>query len=160
VAVALALLGACGRGGSDGPAVKLDGSPRYPDDEGVATTVTANEVVLDGGRHYTVSDKLVSFSTYDHSVQPLVGFAKQYVQVGLKGKQVVWLAGIGAVVPGRPGAAPSVYYTGQPQRVDAKQRIVFADGTVLQLAPGVQAPSTSAVQARIDPASHRVAAFL
>jgi len=154
-AAAVALLGACG--GESEPDFKLDSSPRVADDEGVLTAASRQRVTLDGERSYEVSDELVSFSTYDRSVQPLLGFEKRYVQVGLRDDKVIWLAGIGAVVPGEP---PRVFYTGSLRRVD-KGRAYFVDGTVLRLADGLAAPpSGQKVQARIDVKTRRVAEFV
>jgi hypothetical protein len=149
--VALAVGTACSSGGGT---VKLDGSPRYPDDEGVVTSIDFDRVTLDGARTYGVSKNLRSFSTYDRSLEPMLNRERQYVQIGLSGKTMVWMAGIAAVIPARP---PRVYYTGTLVRVDKERRVIFQDGTVLRLAAGVQPPVRRGyVQAEIDAAAHRV----
>ncbi|MFP5325984.1 MAG: hypothetical protein ACLGHT_00705, partial [Acidimicrobiia bacterium] len=122
-------LSACG-GGDDGPAVALDGSPRVPDAEGVVTEVTDDEIVLDGKRTFDVADDLMAFSTYTLEAVPLAQRKGQYVQVGLDGETVEWLALIGEPLEGR------VYYTGEIDEINGEQ-IVFADGTVLTLGSGV-----------------------
>jgi hypothetical protein len=145
-----------GTGAGNAASLRVDTSPRIPDDEGVLSAVTVDRVTIDGKRHYPVSDGLKSFSTFDRRLQPLLGFEGRYVQVGLRKGQVVWLGGIAPVVPGG-----FVYYSGTVRKVDAERRAYFADGTVLRLADGVEAPPKGRmVQARIDAAAHRVAAFL
>lgn len=145
------LLAGCSRAE---PAVRLDGSPRFPDDEGVVTAVDGRGLTLDGARTYEVSDRLRSFSTYDLRLEPFRNRLNQYVQVGLDGDTVVWMAGVAAVVPGDP---PRVFYSGRLKEVDGQGRAIFADGTVLTLAPGVRPPATGTlVQAEIDARAHRV----
>ena len=153
VAIALVVvLAACSKGGTTA-AVRLDGSPRVPDDEGVATVVTRTKIVLDGQRSYGVDKRFVSFSTYTGVLQPMVGRLGQYVQIGVKDRKATWMAGIAAVIP---GSTPSVFYIGKPRRVDGA-RLIFLDGTVLRLAGGVKPPDGAArVRARIDAAQHRV----
>lgn len=149
--VLVSALAACA--GDDDTAVALDGSPRYPDDEGVATALSRERITLDGDRTYDVSDDLVSFSTYNRQIEPMRRRLNQYVQVGLDGRTVVWMAGIAGVVPTDPAA---VYYQGILERVRGV-RAEFADGTVLRLASGVRSPvAHGRVQARIDPARRAV----
>jgi hypothetical protein len=157
LAALVALSGAACRGGSDdAPPFDLEsGRAREPHDEGVATKITVNEVTLDGTRTYPVHRQIQSFSTYDRALQPLVGFENLYVQLGLdKGGKVVWLAGIAAVVPGDP---PTVFYSGTPTGVSGT-KMSFADGTVLQIPPGMTVPEGPARvrQVRIDARTHRV----
>lgn len=144
-------------GGSGGPRhVVLDGRPRYPDAEGVVTSVSRSRITLDGGRTYKVSADLESFSTYD--LQPISLFQrdKQYVQIGVHGGAVTWLAGIGAVVR-IPGQAPFVSYVGRLKAIDSDHRAIFFDGTVLRLAAGVQAtPGGGPGRVLIDPDRHVV----
>jgi nucleoid-associated protein YgaU len=142
---------ACGGGGGGGD-IKLDGSPRVPDDEGVATEVTRERITLDGDRTYDVSDRLRSFSTYTLKLEPMLNRKGQYVQVGLDGDTVVWMAGVAAVVQTAQG--PSVFYVGDLEEID-DGRAVFADGTVLRTAEGVSA-EPGRVQARIDVPKRRV----
>ena len=154
---------ACGGDESRSPVV-LDGSPRVPDDEGVATDldVEGKSLTLDGDRSYQLSDQLRSFSALDLSIQPLADAADAYVQVGLEGRTVVWLGRIAKVVPTDP---PRVYYVGRFSSVgssDEGRRIVFGEGTVLNLADGVEPPEGSEgeiLQAEIDPAAHEVVAL-
>jgi hypothetical protein len=151
---AVALLAACG--GSDAK-LRLDGSPRVPDDEGVATVITRTRIQLDGKRSYGVDPKFVSFSTYDGQLEPMVIRRNQYVQLGVRGHTAIWMAGVAAVVP---LPAPSVYYIGRLKRVDG-DRLIFWDGTVLTRRHGLAAPKPvradgRRVEARLDPKTHRV----
>jgi hypothetical protein len=149
-AALVAVLAACG--GSP-PTVKLDGSPRFPDDEGVATTVELDRIVLDGTRTYGVSRDLRSFSTYDMRLEPMLNRRGHYVHVGLEDRRVVWMAGIAAVLAGDP---PRVFYSGRLKALD-KGRAIFADGTVLTLQPGLASPVRDGfVQVEIDARAHRV----
>lgn len=154
IACLAALLGACNRG-EDEPVVRLDGSARIPDDEGVATSLSHASITLDGKRTYPVSRRLVSFSTYTGAIEPMVTRKGQYVQIGLDeedGKKVmVWMAGIAQVLQ---TAEPAVYYTGIYMR-RAGERAVFRDGTAIRLSPSVTVPKPgTGVIVRIDPSSH------
>jgi hypothetical protein len=146
------LAGGCRRGGH--PLV-LDGRPRVPDAEGVVEEVSFDRITLDGGRSYGVRKDLQSFSTYDLAAFPMLQRQGQYVQLGLRGRQAAWMAGIGVVVR-KPGAPPVVYYNGVLLRLDGR-RAIFRDGTVLRLADGVTPPVPQGlVRAEIDPTLHTV----
>ena len=150
------LLAGCSR--SDGRRLVLDGRPRIPDAEGVVEQISFSRVTLDGGRSYGVRKDLQSFSTYDLAAVPMLHRLGQYVQLGLDGKKVAWMAGIGVVVHG--GAPPVVYYNGVLLRREGR-RAIFRDGTVLQLAAGVTAPvEQGLVRAELDPALHTVRALV
>ena len=153
VAAVLALaLSACG-GNDDKSSIALDGSPRVPDAEGVVTEVSDDEIVLDGHRAFGVSDELLAFSTYTLEAVPLAHRKGQYVQVGLDGDTVEWLALIGEPLEDR------VYYTGELEEIDG-DRLVFADGTVLTLGSGVESPAPSGrLRAVIDPEKRAIIAF-
>lgn len=153
-ATAVLALGAAACGGDDdGPSIKLDGSPRVPDAEGVVVEVSDEELVLDGDRKFDVSDDLMAFSTYSLETIPLAQRKGQYVQVGLDGETVEWLALIGEPLEDR------VYYTGELEEIDGEQ-LVFADGTVLTLADGVKPPvEKGRMRAVVDPKKHVVIAF-
>jgi hypothetical protein len=146
------LLAGCS--GSDGHRLVLDGRPRLPDAEGVVEQISFERITLDGDRSYGVRKDLQSFSTYDLGAVPMLQRLGQYVQLGLNGKKVAWMAGIGVVVRG--DAPPVVYYNGVlVRREDA--RAIFRDGTVLQLAAGVTAPvERGLVRVELDPALHTV----
>lgn len=147
-----------GCSGGDGDRLVLDGRPRYPDAEGVARGVTLERLTLDGNRSWPLRRDLQSFSTYDLGATPVLQRQDQYVQVGLRGKEVAWVAGIGVVVAGEH---PVVFYNGHLLRIDGKRRAIFRDGTVLRLADGVRSPSSEgAVRAEIDPATHKVRALV
>lgn len=148
---ATVFVAACGGGGVK--PIALDGSPRFPDAEGVVTSVTVRQLTLDGGRVYDVSKKLQSFSTYTLETVSLLQRKGQYVQVGLHGRTVVWIGTIGAPLPQNP---PVVYYLGTLVKVD-QGRLVFRDGTVLRLGPSVTTPTKSGlVRVEIDPSQHVV----
>ena len=154
--IAATSVSAACRRSSEEPVVRLDGSARVPDDEGVATSLTHASITLDGKRTYPVSRRLVSFSTFTGAIEPMITRKGQYVQIGLDeedGKKVmVWMAGIAQVLN---TAEPAVYYTGIYTR-RLQGRAVFRDGTVIQLSPSVTVPEAgTGVIVRIDPASHR-----
>lgn len=157
VTVAALLVAACSRGGGD--RLVLDGSPRFPDDEGVVTAVSLERITLDGGRSYGVSEDLASFSTYDLAATPMLHRQGQYVQLGLDGDKAEWMAGIGVVVRA-PGEEPVVFYNGHLLRIE-DGRAIFRDGTVLRLGVGVERPrSGGMVRAEIDPSRHRLRALV
>jgi hypothetical protein len=151
VVLAAATAGACA-GRSSERELHLDGRPRIPDDEGVATSLSADEITLDGKRTYEVSDELRSFSTYTLALEPMLGRKGQYVQVGLDGDTVVWMAGIAQVLDVR--GDPSVYYTGRFARtIDG--RFAFVDGTTFAPTKGLRAPARQRdVTVRIDARRH------
>jgi len=152
---ALILVG-CSKG--DGHRLVLDGRPRLPDAEGVVERISFQRITLDGGRSYGVRKDLQSFSTYDLAAVPMLHRLGQYVQLGLDGKKVTWMAMIGEVVRG--AAAPVAYYNGVLVRLDG-DRAIFRDGTVLQLGDGVTSPvETGFVRAELDPSVHRVRALV
>jgi hypothetical protein len=156
VVVAALVLVACQRGGSH--RLVLDGRPRLPDAEGIVEQISFERITLDGGRSYQVRKDLQSFSTYDLAAVPMLHRLGQYVQLGLNGKKVAWLAGIGVVVRG--GAPPVVYYNGVLLRREGA-RAIFRDGTVLELAPGVTSPvDHGLVRAELDPSLHTVRALV
>jgi hypothetical protein len=155
VAGALVLAG-CSK--SVGDRLVLDGRPRIPDAEGVVEKISFEEITLDGGRSYGVRKDLQSFSTYTLEAVPMLQRMGQYVQLGLDGKKVAWMAGIGVVVRGN--APPVVFYNGVLVRRDGA-RAVFRDGTVLSLASGVTAPvEQGLVRAELDPTLHTVRALV
>jgi hypothetical protein len=147
-----------GCAGGDDDRLVLDGTPRIPDVEGVVEQISFDRITLDGGRSFSVQKDLQSFSTYDLAAVPMLHRLGQYVQLGLNGKKVAWMAGIGVVVRG--AAPPVVYYNGVLVRLDG-DRAIFRDGTVLQLADGVISPvGTGLVRAEVDPGLHRVRALV
>jgi hypothetical protein len=124
----------------------------------VVEQISFDGVTLDGGRSYGVRKDLQSFSTYDLAAVPMLHRLGQYVQLGLSGKKVAWLAGIGVVVRG--AGPPVVYYNGVLVRREG-ERATFRDGTVLQLAAGVTSPVEGGlVRAELDPALHTVRALV
>jgi hypothetical protein len=156
--VLLLLLAGCSRGGEDDK-FALDGSPRFPDAEGVVEEISLDRITLDGGRRYKVSEDLASFSTYDLSTTPMLHRKGQYVHLGLDGDTATWMAGIGVVVRA-PGKPPVVYYNGYLLKID-DGRAIFRNGTVLRLADGVKSPADAGLlRAEIDPARHRVRALV
>ena len=137
----------------------LDGRARPPADQGVITAVDQRHIVLDGVRSYRFDAHVVAFSTQTLQHVALLGREGQYVQVGTRRHAVAWVATFSVVVqlPGRPATA---YYIGRLRRVDAGNRAVFVDGTVLRLAPGVPAPAGAQLRAEIDPTAHDVRALV
>lgn len=137
VAALVVALAASGCGSSD-PVVKLDGSPRLPDTEGVVVSASASRITLDGNRKYTVSPKLISFSTYNRRAVSLTSTVGKYVQLGLAKNEAKWLALIGVVQADESGRE-TVVYQGELVRA-AGRRFDFKDGTVLRLARGLTPP--------------------
>lgn len=144
--------GACGR---DGPEeLRLDGSARIPDDEGVATALTHSSITLDDERTYDVSPSLRAFSSATLELEPMLGRRGQYVQIGLDGDTMVWMAGVARVID--VDGQRSAYHSGTVGGVE-DGRLVFEDGTTLALSRGVDAPKAGArVTVRIDVADHRI----
>lgn len=138
------LLAACSS--DDGDPFALDGTPRIADDEGVVTSVTSDTITLDVERTYEVDDDLVSFSSIDLSVLPLVNTKRQYVQVGLDGDTVRW---IGAVARPLLGEPPTVVYVGEVEAVESG-RLTFTNGTVFRLDDGVDGAGLSGHRAQIS----------
>lgn len=155
--LALALLGtlalaACSS--SDAPAaIKLDGSPRLPDREGVVSAVSAKQITLDDKTVLKLAKNVVVFSTYNQRSVPLAGLKGKYVHVGVKGSTAEWIAQIGVV----QGTPPTALYEGELVGVDG-QRMTFKDGTVLTLAKGLTAPAGAKghTLAVVDAATHVV----
>ena len=162
VGLALVFLAACGDGGGGTSAESfLDGSPRISDVEGRLVEVADDfsTITLDGDRVYEVDDDLLSFAAVDGSIQPLLRWESQYVQVGLEGDVADWVGGISAVadLPDEPAVA---YFTDVLTEVDGSEA-VFRSGTVLTLGDDVELPEElpAAVVATIDVETHRVAAI-
>lgn len=151
LAALLLLAAACSGAGRD-----IRTETRFPDDEGIVADVNFARIVLDERRSYKISAEVASFSTHNGAVIPVLSWKGKYVHVGLDGKTAVWIAGIG--LPDRSVGPPVVHYTnGLFLRVDSRRRAIFADGTVLKLARGVNTPPPkTTVTARIDPAKHLV----
>lgn len=151
VVLLLALVGGCSS--DDAPVVVLDGRARVPDAEGVVQQVDGSRITLDG-RRYALSPDLQAFSTYTLEAIPVRSRRGQYVQVGLDGNTVVWLAAYGAVVRAA-GAPATVYYTGVFVGVRGG-RAVFRDGSTVAFERGVGVPARGVrVRVDIDPARHR-----
>lgn len=143
----------CG-GGDPRPDIALDGSPRHPSDQGIVTDVSFEQITLDGERTYDVSEHLKSFSTSTLELEPMLGRDGQYVLVGVEDGTVVWMAGVAQVVP---GPRPTVYYTGNLSSIDESGRLIFRDGTVLQMNEGYRPTiSRGPVVVKIDALTHRV----
>ncbi len=155
-AAGVAALVLAGCGGSSPPTVRLDGSPRIPDAEGVVKSASASGITLDGGRRYKVSKNLVSFSTYNRKPVALKSAVGDYVQLGLHDGTAVWLGRIGVVVTD-DSKHQTVLYQGDLVRASGR-RMVFKDGTVLRLAAGLHAPSDARgrTYAVIDAQAHYV----
>jgi hypothetical protein len=156
--VVLLLLAGCSRGGKEN-AFALDGSPRFPDAEGVVEEISLDRITLDGDRRYKVSEDLASFSTYDLSTTPMLHRKGQYVHLGLDGDTAEWMAGVGVVVR-VPDQPPVVYYNGYLLKIE-DGRAIFRNGTVLRLADGLKSPTDPGlIRAEIDPVRHRVRALV
>ena len=147
----------CGFGGGGEEELRLDGSARYPDDQGIATELAFDSITLDGERTYDVSDRLAAFSTATATLEPMLRRRGQYVQIGLDGDTMVWMAGVAAVV--RLPQGERVFYNGTLREVDDDGRLVFVDGTVWEVAKGVDRTAVepdARLQLEIDPSKHQV----
>jgi hypothetical protein len=129
-------------------------APRYPDAEGVVVDVNPQRIALDGGRAFRISALVESFTARGHAATSLARWKDKYVQVGVNAdKEAVWISGVGVVIKGTP---PTVFYTGVFRGLEGR-RAIFADGTVLTLAPGVAAPRKGAESlATLDASRHLV----
>lgn len=153
VLVGALVVAACGPGEDPAPDIVLDGTPRHADDQGVVTKISLESLTLDGERTYPVSSKLKAFSTVTLELEPMLSRDGQYVLVGVADGKVVWMAGVAQVVPGTPRRA---FYTGTLEQV-GDGRLVFRDGTVLDLADGYRPPvEEGAVVVEIDVDKRRV----
>lgn len=151
VAAAVAVAG-CSSSTDD--TLRLDGTARFPDDEGIATALDRNSITLDGERRYGVSDDLRSFSTYTRDIEPMIGRKGQYVQIGVRDGEMIWMAGVARVVD--VDGEPAVFYTGRFREVE-RGRFVFTDGTTFAPGKGVDRPGNrSEVTVRIDPRTRRI----
>lgn len=141
-----AVLTACRGGG--GPDIRLDGSPRHPDDEGLVTAVSHESVTLDGERTYDIDRDLICFSSLDLSAVPVLYTEGQYVQIGLDGDTAEWIGTIAKPLTTEP---PRVVVLGEIESIE-EGSLVFDDGLVLRAAPGLDAsPSDGDVQVFLDP---------
>lgn len=149
------LTAACDRNESD-RGNSGDKPPRFPDDQGVVTSVDLESLTIENKRSYTISREVESFSTYNQEIIPLLRWQGRYVHVGTEGDEVVWIAGIGVVDDSRE--IPVVHYTnGLLRRIDNKKRAIFADGTVLRLdKPLGRPPLNERMSMDIDAARHVV----
>ena len=157
------ILVACGDDdeGAGEPNVALDGSPRPADAEGTLVEVADDfsTLTLDGDRTYDVAEDLLAFAAIDGTVQPLLRWVGQYVQVGLEEGTVIWLGGISAVVE-LDDEAPISYFTDVLVRAKGRQA-TFRSGTVLTLGRRVDAPRDlpAPVVATIDVGGREVVAL-
>ncbi|MFL6111976.1 MAG: hypothetical protein ACJ786_11570 [Catenulispora sp.] len=159
VGLATAMLGGACSHGSSKAAVVLDGRPRLANDEGVVTAVTKDRLTLDGKRTYSVDRNLQSFESTTLKVMPLLNRTGAYVQIGEDHGKVRWIASYTLVVT-RPDQPPTAFHTGRVARTEAG-RVVFADGSVLAVAPGVTVPEAGRqARAEIDVPTHRVRALV
>jgi hypothetical protein len=149
---AAAVLASCSSDDASGAAttfVRLDGSPREPDGAGIVAEIAEDFSTIEiDGRTFAIAEDLQSFSSIDGSTQPLRRRLDQYVHVGLDGDTVVWIAGIGSVVTA--AERDVVLYQGTVAAA-ADDSFAFEDGTVLELADGVDSPEVGVrVIATID----------
>jgi hypothetical protein len=147
-AIALVLVAGACSGGDDGPSFALDGSPRFPDDEGIVTAVDFESVTLDGERTYDIDGDVVSFSSIDLKVIPLLFTEHQYVQVGLDGDTARWIGALARPLQTDP---PAVLFVGEIEAIGDGQ-VTFDNGTVVRVADGVDVKTGDAdVRVAIDP---------
>jgi hypothetical protein len=136
--------------------IKLDGTPRVPDRAGIVTAVSLEKLAIDG-QSFTLSRKLLCFSTYTLGAMPVLSTEHEYVHAGIKDKKIVWVALIARIVQSAgPSGEKQAFYTGTVKTV-AGSRVTFVDGTVLSFRSGMNVPpKDTKVLVRIDPATDRV----
>ena len=109
---------------------------RYPDDQGIVTAVSLEEMTIDGRSAYAISEDIQSFSTRDHQTTPIVDWKESYVHVGFDASgNLAWVAGIGIVV--EDDEARVVLYRGVLSSTDDDGNSIFEDGTVFRFAQGI-----------------------
>jgi hypothetical protein len=151
--LAVFALGAC-RAGEPVATIKLDGTPRLPDRQGIVTDVSLEKIAIDG-ESFTLSRKLRCFMTYTLAAMPVLQTKDAYVHIGLRSKKVVWVALVARTLPG-PDGQKQAFYQGTVKAFSGG-RATFVDGTVLPVASGVSLPASGTkVQVRIDPKAGRV----
>ncbi|MEO7804087.1 MAG: hypothetical protein ABIS18_06805, partial [Actinomycetota bacterium] len=124
----LLFLVACG---SSDPVDPTSDAARFPDEEGVVTSMTRSRMTLDNKRTFDISLEVQSFSSLEgHAPTALVSWRGKYVHAGLTDDKVIWVAGIGLALPNG-----TVTYVGYFERVE-EGRAVFADGTALRFKEG------------------------
>lgn len=130
---------------------------RIPDDEGVVTSIDRRSIEIDGARRYAIDPAVESFTASGRKVTPIVHWKNRYVQVGIRAKRAIWIAGIGVVANTDP---PLVFYGAEFVRLDKESRAVFDDGTVLKIRSGVEPPAERRkVSAEIDPVAKEIVRF-
>jgi hypothetical protein len=145
----LAALTGCSSAGGHGQ-LRLDGSPRVFDVAGDVRSVdvSARTLTLGSGRTLVLRRDLQVVSTYTGAAVPVANTPGHFVEVGLRGKDVAWIAVVSSVV----GNPPVATYTGVFKRFTSHVDAVFSDGTVLRLAsrPSRVPPAGATVQATIN----------
>jgi hypothetical protein len=140
------------------PRARVDYSKqaRFPDDEGQVTDVSFEQMRIEGKRRHPIDSEVQSFSTYNGVVTPLLSWKDKYVHVGLNREgNAIWIAGVGVIDRGVD--PPVVHYTNGLLKKVEGHRMIFADGTVLRVAPGVQIPAVnSRLNVTIDANRHLV----
>lgn len=147
----LLALTACG--GGDQAGLRLDGTPFSPDLVGVVDHVSPQSITIDGETHQ-LADEIVVFSAATLERINLAGRRDQYVQAGLDGDEVVWVAAVGGVLPTDP---PAVLFADHVASVG--DAVSFRSGLVVDVAPGVDVPVDGTVMVRIDPRADRIVAI-
>lgn len=159
IGLAIALLAGC-RSTPQEP--EAPGPPYFPDERGIVTSVSVEEIEIDGKKRFPINSFVQSFSTYKpKEARPILFWKNRYVHIGLdENKSVIWVAGVGVVDPTTD--PPSVFYAdGTLQRVDDKRNLIFKDGTVLRMAKGIQVPKVGRnLTLTIDPEKDLVVKIL
>src|SRR5436309_2764558 len=106
LAVGVSLVVAAAVGCSSGsPALVLDGSPRYPNIQGVVAKVAGDRLVFDDGRSYRLDPNLNSFSTYSLVTLPVIQVQGRYVEGRAQGDSIRWIETVAAVTHPPGGTA-------------------------------------------------------
>lgn len=130
--------------------VTLDGTPRVPDGSGIVVEAGADRLELAEGTIFGYAEEFVSFATATQELVPVRGTPGDFVLYAVHDDELRWLGVVSAVVT--VDGERRAYHGGRFVERDEEQRLVFADGTVLPAAPGLEDPPTGRVSTvTIDP---------
>lgn len=156
--LALAMSGCFSNEPDEPPAIK---PPYLPDDRGSVTSISVQEIQLDGRRSYPINAFVKSFSAYlPAEAEPVMRWKNRYVHIGLNDdREIVWVAGIGVI--DKAIDPPTVYYTNGVVDESKDGKIFLADGTVFELKEGFEVPEgKEPVTLYIDASKHEVYKFV
>lgn len=116
--------------------------------------MSPDSITVDGVER-PLADEIVVFSASTLERVDLAPRLGQYVQLGLDGDTVEWVASVGAVLPGDP---PVVLFEGTFAQGDATH-MTFTSGLRLRVRDGVGVLAGDPTVVRIDPETGEVVGF-